>query len=230
MELSKRLQAIADMVPVGSRVADVGCDHGFLSIYLYEKGICPKVYAMDVREGPLMRAKEHVAEYGYGDYIECRLSDGLKELETGEANVLVCAGMGGRLMAKILGDSLRKVSLMDWLILQPQSDLAFFRRFLKDNRFVFQEENMVKEDGKFYPMMRVMHGVGAWYGCEFPERIQDAYGPILLADRHPVLEEYLRTVYQRNEGILAGLGDANRDRREELLKEQADIRYCLERF
>lgn len=131
MELSKRLQAIADMVPVGSRVADVGCDHGFLSIYLYEKGISPKVYAMDVREGPLMRAKEHVAEYGYGDYIECRLSDGVKELETGEANVLVCAGMGGRLMAKILGDSLRKVSLMDWLILQPQSDLAYFRRFLR---------------------------------------------------------------------------------------------------
>ena len=79
-------------------------------------------------------------------------------------------------------------------------------------------------------MMRVMHGVGAWYGGEFPERIQDAYGPLLLADRHPVLEEYLRTVYQRNEGILAGLGDANRDRREELLREQADIRYCLERF
>ena len=60
--------------------------------------------------------------------------------------------------------------------------------------------------------MRVMHGVGAWYGGEFPERIQDAYGPLLLADRHPVLEDYLRTVYQRNEGILAGLGEANRDR------------------
>lgn len=230
MELSERLQAIADMVPVGSRVADVGCDHGFVSIYLYEKKISPKVYAMDVREGPLMRAKEHVAQYGYEEYIECRLSDGLEKLAIGEADVLVCAGMGGRLMAKILSDGMKKAAAMKCLILQPQSDLAFFRNFLREHRFVFQEENMVKEDGKFYPMMRVMYGVGAWYGGEFPERMQNAYGPILLQDRHPVLKDYLQTVYRRNEGILLGLGDGNPERKKELLQEQADIRYCLEKF
>ena len=72
MELSVRLKTIADMVTTGNRVADVGCDHGFVSIYLYEKGIAPRVYAMDLREGPLQRAREHIAEKGYEAYKETR--------------------------------------------------------------------------------------------------------------------------------------------------------------
>ena len=72
--LSKRLQALACMVTPGRRVVDVGCDHGFVSIYLVQRGISPRVLAMDVRMGPLSRAKEHIAEAGLGGYIETRLS------------------------------------------------------------------------------------------------------------------------------------------------------------
>ena len=82
MELSKRLQAIADMVTPGLVVADVGCDHGFVSVYLYEKQIAPKVIAMDLRPGPLARAKEHIDAYGYSAYIETRLSDGLSSIKS----------------------------------------------------------------------------------------------------------------------------------------------------
>ena len=78
--LSKRLQALADMVTPGNKVADVGCDHGFVSIYLVQKGTAPYVYAMDVREGPLQRAKEHIADYCMEEYIETRLSDGVAAL------------------------------------------------------------------------------------------------------------------------------------------------------
>ena len=90
--LSGRLRMLADMVTPGSRLVDVGCDHGFLSIYLVQEGACPTVLAMDVREGPLAAAKRHVEAYGLGEYITLRLSDGLGAYRAGEAEALVCAG------------------------------------------------------------------------------------------------------------------------------------------
>ena len=77
--LSRRMQMVADMVSKGNVLADIGCDHGFVSIYLLENGICPKVIAMDVNEGPLLRAKEHIEERGLSSYIDVRLSDGMEK-------------------------------------------------------------------------------------------------------------------------------------------------------
>lgn len=83
--LSNRMQALTDMVTPGTVITDVGCDHGFVSVYLVQKGISPRVIAMDVRPGPLEHAREHIREYGLEDRIETRLSDGLHSLKTGEA-------------------------------------------------------------------------------------------------------------------------------------------------
>ena len=102
VSLSKRLQMLADFVTPGNRLVDVGCDHGFLSIYLVQNKICPSALAMDVRKGPLAAAREHIKDYGLEDYIKVRLSDGLLCFQEGEADTMVCAGMGGRLMEKIL--------------------------------------------------------------------------------------------------------------------------------
>ena len=102
IELSARMQALVNMVSQGSVVCDVGCDHGWVSIYLVQKGIADKVYAMDVRTGPLERAKEHIGRYQLEESIETRLSDGLSNLTVGEADCMICAGMGGPLMMKIL--------------------------------------------------------------------------------------------------------------------------------
>lgn len=156
--LSKRLQMLADMVTAGSRVADVGCDHGFLSIWLVQAGVSPGVLAMDVRKGPLAAAREHIEAYGLGDYIETRLSDGLKGCEAGEADTLVCAGMGGRLMERILTESMEKVKGLKELILQPQSELWEFRVFLRREGFAVLQEEAVCEDGKFYFAMKAVPG------------------------------------------------------------------------
>ena len=105
------MRAVADFVPPGYIAADVGCDHGFVSIFLAERGICPGVFAADVRTGPLMRAKEHIERAGLTDYITPVLSDGLKEVpvggETG-AQVMIAAGMGGKLAVRILSDAPEK--------------------------------------------------------------------------------------------------------------------------
>ena len=118
--LSNRMQALTDMVTPGTVITDVGCDHGFVSVYLVQKGLSPRVIAMDVRSGPLERAREHIREYGLQDRIETRLSDGLHGLKTGEANGMICAGMGGPLMEKITGE---RVSGTD--LTAPVGDPAF---------------------------------------------------------------------------------------------------------
>ena len=98
MQLSLRLSAIADLVTEGNRLVDVGCDHGYLPVYLiFEKKI-PQAIAADVGKGPLSRAREHIHQYGLDNYIETRLSDGLKEIGKEEGDTLVIAGMGGPLM------------------------------------------------------------------------------------------------------------------------------------
>lgn len=234
------------MVTIGSRTADVGCDHGFVSIYLYENKIVPKVYAMDLREGPLQRAREHIEEKGFSDYIETRLSDGLEALAAGEAETLICAGMGGRLMAEILSKGHEKAAMMRELILQPQSELRYFRWFLRQSGFVIVKEDIIKEDGKFYPIIKAVYSGGkavsrdgkfgreAFADCrsgEVQQRTADSFGPCLLADRHPVLKEYLEMLQERDVKILESLGSAKTDRRamrrQELREELSDIAYCL---
>lgn len=209
IHLSRRLQAIADMVTPGNVVADVGCDHGFLAIWLVEQGIAPKVIATDVRRGPLAAAEAHVEERGLSAYIETRLSDGLEKYSPGEAGTLVCAGMGGRLMQSILLKNADVTRAFRELILQPQSELRQFRIFLREQGFVVTDENILCEDGKYYFLFRVEPGVGPGGtkqgDRDFSEnapvseyerdeellRLGEKYGTGLLAVRHPVLKAYL---------------------------------------
>ena len=155
MELSKRLNAVAAMVTPGNAVCDVGCDHGYVSIFLAETGKSPKIYAMDVNKGPLERAAEHVKEAGLQDYIELILSDGLINMPEGKADTLICAGMGGKLVIKILSESIEKVKKLKELVLQPQSEIWLVREYLRTQGFVIVHEDMVVEDGKYYPILHV---------------------------------------------------------------------------
>ena len=95
VQISRRLCAIADMVTEGNRLVDVGCDHGYLPVYLKLENRIPSAIATDVAEGPLSRAHEHIEQYGLGSYIETRRCDGLADIGHGEGDTLVIAGMGG---------------------------------------------------------------------------------------------------------------------------------------
>ena len=156
VRLSKRLYLIAKMVTKGNRVADVGCDHGYLSIYLVQSKISPAALAMDVRKGPLSHARENIEKCGLSGYIGTRLSDGLKEYHPGEADTLVCAGMGGPLMIQILSENPEKSRDFKELILQPQSEIWKVRAFIRDLGFAIVEEEICLEDGKYYFPMRAV--------------------------------------------------------------------------
>ncbi len=206
--LSGRLRAVAGMVTRGSRVCDVGCDHGFVPIYLVQQGISPSVLAMDLREGPLGAAREHVAAYGLGGQIETRLSDGLHNYNIGEADSLICAGMGGGLMRRILEAEREKTDSFREMILQPQSEIEKFRRFLRENGYGILDEEMVAEDGKFYQVIRAAGkdalSITTGRGNELC-KLEDRYGPVLLRKRTPVFLSFLEREATVYEEILANL-------------------------
>lgn len=208
MRLSKRLERIVAMVPsfdpsssLGGRVADVGTDHGFVPIRLVEEGKARHVIAMDVRPGPLGRAREHIAACHMDDWIETRLSDGLAALKPGEADTVVIAGMGGQLMLRILRDGAAAVRMgvAHW-ILSPQSELALFRHGLEELGLAVVAETMVEEDGKYYVIMEAQPG-RVYYEYEY----QYCYGPCLIAGRSPELAAFLAREEAKCREIIARL-------------------------
>lgn len=195
VEISARMKALTELVSPGSIVCDIGCDHGFVSIYLVQQGIADKVLAMDIRSGPLSQAQAHIAEWGLEDVIETRLSDGLQNMKPGEADCMICAGMGGPLMEKILREGREKARVMKELILQPQSEIARFRKFLRTEHYHIVKEDMVYEEGKYYPVIKVVPILGESekkisLSTELQE-VQDLFGPCLLEQKHPILKQHL---------------------------------------
>lgn len=198
--LSARMKAVADMVGKGNRVCDVGCDHGYVSIYLVQQGIAPRVLAMDINQGPLCRAKEHVEQAGLSKYITLRLSDGLSSYSCKEADTLICAGMGGCLIQRILEREPEKTESFREMILQPQSELLAFRKFLRNQGYIICQEDMILEEDKFYPIIKAIPKRALTEQGAQKESVEltDRFGPELLSRRHPVLLRYLQRELKNN--------------------------------
>ncbi len=192
MILSKRLNAVAGMVTDGNRLADIGTDHAFVPISLVEDGRIPCAIAMDVNKGPLERAVEHIDAHALSDKIATRLSDGLEKLGTDEADTVLIAGMGGALTVKILKQRPQLSTEIRELVLQPQSEIALVRRYLERSGWRIDDEQIIFEDGKYYPMMRCVPG-------EMSLTDEEAlYGPCLIRKRDEVWIRFLKW----REGIL----------------------------
>ena len=225
MELSKRLQAVADLVTSGLKVADIGTDHGYIPIYLVEHKKNPSAVAMDINKGPLKKAEENIALHGLGDYIETRLSNGAEKLQCKEVQSIVIAGMGGGLVIRIMEQDKEIFKNVNELILQPQSELWKVRKYLMENDYRIIKEDIVLEDGKFYPMMKVINGRSERYSTT-----ELNYGRILLQEKHPVLKQFLEKEYRIKEEIYQNLNENHSDniqRMKELEEELKQIKEAL---
>lgn len=236
MELSKRLQAVADYVTKGNRVADIGCDHAYISIYLIDKKIAPKVVAMDVNQGPLDRAIDNIIKYGYEDVIDVRKSDGIKKLEVGEVDTLLIAGMGGGLMLQILSARMDILQSVKELVLQPQSEVYLVRQTLVEMGFVIVAENMVIDEGKYYVCMKAIPIAEAIdikpYELTNEEAI--SFGKLLLEQKHPVLLQFLKKEIAQykviRQALEGNLTEKAQQRRKEIEKEMEVINKAIAYF
>ncbi|MBF1019185.1 MAG: SAM-dependent methyltransferase [Lachnospiraceae bacterium] len=239
MKLSRRLLAVAQMVPTGSILCDVGCDHAYLPIYLIREKICPQVIAMDVKEEPCRRAAANVEQAGLSDRILLRRSDGLSALKEGEADTVVLAGMGGALMRKILEEGFAYDKGIRHLILEPQSEVAALRKFLrmpgKGRRpgfFSITDEKMVEENGHFYPVIALEAKAEETSSQMEDSRllaVMDAFGPVLLRKKDPVLKKFLQREERKAHSLLEDLRKraVRENRMRELTEELAQIQLAL---
>ena len=236
-KLSKRLKAASALVLSDGCIADIGTDHGYLPVYLVQSGQCSRAIAMDIKPGPLERARQHIVENNLEQLIQVRLSDGLMALKQGEADSVVITGMGGISVVQILENGLAKLSGIKELVIGAQSDLVKVRGFLYQHGIYIDKEELVCEDSKFYPIFHA--------GWEKPEYWQDQgyihfqeelqkklpditvyrqtfgqYGEYLLYKRHPILFKMLERdaeIKQRILDSLAGMQQRkNLERRQEL--------------
>lgn len=223
MQLSKRLQTVAHLVHSGGVVADVGCDHGFTIIYLVEKHLAAAGIAMDVADGPLERAREHIMQHGLEDKIAIRKSDGLTHLAENEADTILISGIGGALMERILREYPHTTQSAGELILSPQSEIHKVRHALHDLEFVIAQEEMVFDMGKYYTILRCERGKEHYATEE-----EYIYGGYLMRTKHPVFLEYMQKELARVQRVLEAMPDAQ-PARQQLLKEQQTILAILER-
>lgn len=237
--LSKRMEAVVNMIsPQSFAVADIGCDHAYVSIALVERGIAAKVIAMDVRKGPLEIATENVKAANLGEKIDLRLSDGLEKLMPGEADSIIMAGMGGLLVKRILeqGKSVLCAENPPVLILQPQSDLAAVRIFLHSSAYHIVQETMLVEDGKYYTVMRAEPGSD---NTNYT-RTDWEYGRYNLEHRDKVLLSFLvkeqRQLLKIRESICGNLPEGEeasthtRKRFEEVCQKLEDNQKVLKKY
>lgn len=229
MQLSKRLEAIVKLAGTCHCVADVGTDHGYIPIYMTEHHLTEKAIAMDVNKGPLERAQRNIRAYRMEQQITTRLSDGVAKLKVMEADCVIIAGMGGLLTIRILEAGKEILTTVPAMILQPQSEIGQVRKFLAEHGYRITAEDMVLDEGKYYPMMRVEHGSQEeWTEQEY------AFGKYLIVSDNPVLLEFLEKEEKLCGEILQSLkgksGEHIEKRRGEILERQELVRLAKEQM
>ena len=230
MDLSTRLEAICKLAECGESLCDVGCDHGYVCINMVTSGKYKHAIAMDIGEGPLSMANANIISAGLKSKIKTRQSDGLKNIEADEADCVIIAGMGGPLVIKILEDSIDKAKNIGRLILQPQSEIPKVREYIRTHGFVIEDEDMVLDDGKFYPMFRVRY-TGEATQPNQDDELYDTYGRHLLIKKSQVLKEYLDKENESYQKIKADiedrLSDVSDGKKEKLLSRILKINKVL---
>jgi len=206
IKLSKRLQQIANFVPLGTKVADIGTDHALLPCYLVLERICPQAIASDVNEGPLDAAKRQIRALLLTDRISLRLGDGLQILETGEVQTVIIAGMGGGTIRDILDTSPQIVKKLQRIILQPNVSAELIRLWAFENKWKIVDEELVFEGNLYYEIIVLEPGK-----MILEDEIYFFLGPKLVEKYHVHLVPYLKKQERAEQEILRQLEKSNKE-------------------
>jgi len=210
--LSQRLQAVADMVPPGGIIADIGCDHGKVAIALLYSGKARCAICGDISAASLDKARILACECGMEDRVSLRAGDGLAVLQPGEADAAVIAGMGGMLIADILEQGTE--SAPDTLVLSPNRDAAKLRRTLAACGYRITDEVLVCEAGHFYPIILAVRGQGPALS-----EAELEFGPVLLQKKPETLRQLMRRRVAETEAVRERVAASSSPRKAQLLKD-----------
>jgi tRNA (adenine22-N1)-methyltransferase len=200
IKLSPRLQAVAELVKPGLKLADIGTDHAYLPIYLIQQGKSPLAVAIDIHRGPYESALKQVALQGLEDKISVILGNGLEPLQHRQVDVVVLAGMGSATMIEILEAKPELVLKLQQLVLQPMVGVGQMRKWLVENGWAINNEILVKDDGFIYTVLSALPGeqsISDWLTLEL--------GPILLKEKPPLLKDYISKMLSDYENVLINL-------------------------
>ena len=220
--ISKRLELVASFVPQGAILLDVGSDHAYLPIELVERGKIKSAIAGEVVEGPYQSAVKNVEVHGLKEKIQVRLANGLASFEeTDQVSVITIAGMGGRLIARILEEGLDKLANVERLILQPNNREDDLRIWLQENGFQIVAESILEEAGKFYEILVVEAGQMRLSASDV------RFGPFLSKEISPVFVQKWQKEAAKLEFALNQIPEKNLEERQVLVDKIQAIKEVL---
>ena len=220
--ISKRLELVASFVPQGAILLDVGSDHAYLPIDLIERGQIESAIAGEVVEGPYQSAVKNVEAHGLKEKIQVRLANGLAAFEEADqVSVITIAGMGGRLITRILEEGLDKLANVERLILQPNNREDDLRIWLQDNGFQIVAESILEEAGKFYEILVVEAGQMKLSASDV------RFGPFLSKEVSPVFVQKWQKEAEKLEFALGQIPERNLEERQVLVDKIQAIKEVL---
>ena len=220
--ISKRLELVASFVPQGAILLDVGSDHAYLPIELIERGQIESAIAGEVVEGPYQSAVKNVEAHGLKEKIQVRLANGLAAFEEADqVSVITIAGMGGRLIARILEEGLDKLANVERLILQPNNREDDLRIWLQDHGFEIVAENILEEAGKFYEILVVEAGQMKLSSSDV------RFGTFLSKEVSPVFVQKWQKEAEKLEFALGQIPEKNLEERQVLVDKIQAIKEVL---
>ena len=225
IKLTPRLKTIADEIEKGETMADIGTDHGFLPLYLWEMGVCPHVIMADISKGSLSKAEENCRSLHPDTAFDLRLGSGIEVLDTGEVEAVVIAGMGGILMTGILGADIEKSWSFKKLVLQPRNRIGQLRWWLYNNGFCISNEKLVREGKYICEVLTVVPREIAVTGDLGPDDIEYEFPHKLIDFKNELTEEYLNKKLDLEKMILKSMSQGRQEEPARLRRQNYRVEY-----
>lgn len=225
IKLTPRLKTIADEIENGETMADIGTDHGFLPLYLWEMGVCPHVIMTDISKGSLSKAEENCRSLHPDTAFDLRLGSGIEVLDTGEVEAVVIAGMGGILMTGILGADIEKSWSFKKLVLQPRNRIGQLRWWLYNNGFCISNEKLVREGKYICEVLTVVPREIAVTGDLGPDDIEYEFPHKLIDFKNELTEEYLNKKLNLEKMILKSMSQGRQEEPARLRRQNYRVEY-----
>ncbi len=221
-KINKRLLCAASFVEKGASVADIGCDHAYLPIYLIKENIASSVIACDINEGPCETARENIRRQGLSKVIAVRCTDGLCGIENlAPSNIVIC-GMGGDLIYRILSESEYTKAQKPLLILQPMTKVSELRSSLLFAGYNIEKEALVYDDRIYEVIVCRYDGIKREWG-----ELELLTGRFLL--KNELYREHINKLIKQYSVIIDGRKMAGLDtsKEEKILEELKNERNAI---